>query len=205
MRNRLAVILSAAAFVAVFAAANASAQDRAGGWLGVGGGWGSANLTSDEMDESDDTGRENSGVVYFNGGYAVNPHVLVGGELNLWTKSFDDQGLGGTADVNFYNVLGTVTVYPSAGVGGFFMKGGAGVGFFDMNAKAAGVTVNFDLGKGLAAIAGGGYDIPVGRLTITPAVNYWYGSTGDMKVLGETLLTGVSHNVITTTVGVTWP
>lgn len=202
MRNRLAVILSAAAFVIAFAAADASAQDRAGGWIGVGGGWGSADLTTDD---SGDGGRENGGAFYFNGGYTVNPHVLAGGEFNLWTRSYDAQGLGGKADVYFYNVLGTVTVYPSAGLGGFFMKGGAGVAFFDMDANALGVTVNLDLGKGFAAIAGGGYDIPVGRLMITPAVNYWYGHTGDMKVLGETLLTGVSHNVITTTVGVTWP
>jgi len=67
------------------------------------------------------------------------------------------------------------------------------------------VTVNVDLGKGFAAIAGGGYDIPVGRLMITPAVNYWYGQTGDAKILGETLFTGMKHNVISATVGVKWP
>lgn len=202
MRNRLASFLSAAAFLIVFAAADASAQERQGAWFGVGGGWGSANLTCDDCGESD---RQNSGVVYFNGGYTANPHVLVGGEFNLWTKGFDDQDLGGTVDVNFYNLLGTVTVYPTVGVGGFFVKGGAGVGFFDVNARFEGVTANFDLGKGLAVIAGGGYDVPVGPLMITPAVNYWYGFTGDMSVLGETLLTGLSHNAITATVGVKWP
>jgi outer membrane protein with beta-barrel domain len=202
MRSRFTLFLAAAAFLIVFAAGDASAQDRKGAWFGTGAGWGSANLTCDDCGPSE---RENSGVFYFNGGYTVNPHVLAGGEFNLWSKNFDDPGLGGSVDVNFYNLLGTVTVFPSVGVGGFFVKGGAGVGFFDMNAKATGVTVNFDMGKGFAAIVGGGYDIPAGPIMITPAVNYWYGATGDVKVLGETLVTGLSHNAVTATVGVRWP
>lgn len=203
MRNRFTFAISAAAVLAVLAAADASAQERRGGWFGVGGGWGSTELTCDDCGDSG--GRENSGVVYFDGGFTLNEHVLAGAEFNLWTKSFEDPDFGGTVAANFYNLLGTVTVYPSAGVGGFFMKGGAGVGFFDMDVEALGISATFDMGKGLALIAGAGYDIPVGPMAITPAVNYWYGSTGDLSFMGETLLKGLNHNTITATVGVKWP
>ena len=68
-----------------------------------------------------------------------------------------------------------------------------------------GVSTSLDMGKGLAVIVGGGYDIPLGRLAITPAFNYRHGSTGDMEFLGVPLLTNVSHNTITATGGVKWP
>ena len=198
MRHGLTLILSAA-LIAVLAA-DASAQDRSGGWFGVGGGWGSANLSCDEC--GGDSDRQSSGVIYFNGGYTVNERLLAGAEFNLWTKTFEDPEFG-TADVNFYNLLATVTAYPTAG--NFFIKGGAGVGFSGMDLKMEGVSTSLDMGKGLAVIVGGGYDIPLGRLAITPAFNYWHGSTGDMEFLGVPLLTNVSHNAITATVGVKWP
>jgi len=128
MRHGLSLILSAA-LIAVLAA-DASAQERSGGWFGVGGGWGSANLACDEC--GGDSERQSSGVIYFNGGYTVNERLLAGAEFNLWTKTFEDPEFG-TADVNFYNLLGTVTAYPAAGR--FFIKGGAGVGFFGMDLK----------------------------------------------------------------------
>lgn len=166
----------------------------------VGAGWGSADLSCDDCGSGG--WRENSGVASFGGGFTVNRNVLVGAEFNLWTKSYVDPEFG-SADVNFYNLLGTVTVYPSAG--GFFVKGGAGLAVFDMDIKASGVSMTLDMGKGLGVLVGGGYDVPVGRVAVSPAVSYWYGKTGDLKYGGETFASGVSHNVLAVTVSLKFP
>jgi len=53
-------------------------------------------------------------------------------------------------------------------------------------------------------LAGAGYDIRVGRnISITPAVNYWYGWAGDLAFGGE-LSTNWKHNVVDFTVGITF-
>jgi len=178
----------------------ASAQARSGGWVGFGGGVGSAGGTCDDC-ESDD--RETGGVGYVNAGVTVSPNLLLGAEFNLWTKKYVDPDFGGEAQVNFYNLLGTATIYPSSG--GFFLKGGAGVAFSDIDIKDSGLSITFDMGRGLALIGGAGIDLPVGRVVLTPAVNYWFGSTGDLKYEGEALLSGMKHNVLAFTVGVKWP
>lgn len=203
MRTSSATFLSALVCLGLLTApGRASAQDRAGGWFGGGGGWGSADLTCDDCGSGGD--REDSGVFYLNGGWTLNKHVLLGGEFNLWMKTFTDPDFAGNVDVNFYNLLGTATFYPSS-TGGFFIKGGAGIAFFDMDVKDAGITATIDMGKGLGLIVGGGYDIPVGRIAIPVAVNYWYANTGDLTVMNQAVLTGVSHNVFTVTVGVKFP
>jgi hypothetical protein len=103
-----------------------------------------------------------------------------------------------------YHVSGTATYYPRRS-GGLFVKGGAGVALLDMTVKVSGSSVKADLGRGLGLVVGGGYDIPVGRISVTPAVNYWYGQPGDLKILGETLATNWKQNVVDFTIGITFP
>jgi hypothetical protein len=62
----------------------AIAQDRAGFWFGVGGGFGSAGVSCDDCGESN---REGSGVAYFKGGWTINRQTLVGAEFNYWSKN----------------------------------------------------------------------------------------------------------------------
>lgn len=199
MRIRTVVGMVVLGLVLV-APGTANAQPRSGGWIGFGGGVGSAGLTCDDC-ESDS--RETSGVVYVNAGVTMSPKMLLGAEFNLWSKKSNDVDFGGEAQVNFYNLLGTATFYP--GSGGFFVKGGAGVAFFDTDIKSSGLSLTLDMGKGLAVIGGAGVDVPLGRLMLTPAVNYWYANTGDLTYEGDALLTGMKHNVLAFTVGVKWP
>lgn len=186
--------------VLLVAPGSARAQNRSGGWVGFGGGVGSAGLTCDDCDSTD---RETGGVAYVNAGVTMSPKLLLGAEFNLWTKKYVDADFGGEAQVNFYNLLATATFYPSTS--GFFVKGGAGVAFFDTDIKDSGLSLTLDMGKGLGVIGGAGIDVPMGRIVITPAVNYWYASTGDLKYEGEAFLTGMKHNVLAFTVGVKWP
>ena len=120
-------------FLGVFVAASllpsrAIAQDRAGFWFGVGGGFGSAGISCDDCGESD---REGSGVAYFKGGWTVNRQTLVGAEFNFWSKD-DNSDPDFNATVNLYNFSGTLTYYPQSAAG-LFVKGGAGVAIIDLD------------------------------------------------------------------------
>jgi hypothetical protein len=177
----------------------AGAQDRQGLWVGAGGGWGSANVTTDELGAF---GRENGGAFSVRLGGTLNPRLLLGGEFDIWSRTVEiEEGANVTA--NIYNLSGTATFYPRPS-SGFFVKGGAGLSFVDVTIDADGESVTFDLGKGPGFVAGAGYDIRLSRrVSLTPAVDYWYGRPGDVKALGETL-GGWKQNVVAATLGITF-
>jgi len=173
------------------------AQDRGRVLVGVGGGFGSSGVSCDDCDAD----RENGGAGYFKLGVALDDRTLLGFESNIWWKTVEDGAVTGT--LNLYNIAGTITHYPTGS--GFFVKGGLGASFVDIEAEADGSTVSADLGKGLGILAGAGFDIRLGnRVSLTPAVNIWYGRPGDLTLLGETLASNFSHNVIDFTIGVTF-
>lgn len=203
MSPKRIAILAVVSLSLILGSVDASAQGRKGFSFGVGGGFGSADATCDDCGSGN---RESSGSGYVKGGYALNEHLLLGVEFNLWSKTYDVPGLdNASSTVNVYNVSGTLTFYPQVS-SGLFVKGGAGASLLDLEVKASGSKLTADVGKGPGLIVGAGYDIPVGkRVAITPAVNYWYGQIGDVKVLGESLATGWKHNVIDFTVGITFP
>ena len=170
-------------------------QERQGFWLGIGGGYGSADASCDECDGGD---RQGSGAGYVKLGWTLNDRVLLGGEFNLWTKEQD------VVTVNFYNASGTLTFYPQ-GASGFFLKGGVGASFVDTEVVDGGTRITADLGSGLGLVAGVGYDLRVARIiSITPAVNFLYGQPGDLVVAGETLARNWKQNVVDFTVGITF-
>jgi Outer membrane protein beta-barrel domain len=186
----------------LMAPAFASAQDRQGGWFGVGGGFGSASVSCDDCGSSS---REGSGAGYLRGGWTLSPRVQVGAELDIWAKTFTfEPGTEGTFKV--YNFSGVVNFYP-APARPFFVKGGAGVALQDVDFAANGTKINVEVGRGPGVVVGAGYDFRLGRrVALTTAVDYWYGNLGDsLKFAGESLLTGVSHNVLDVTVGITFP
>ena len=87
---------------------------------------------------------------------------------------------------------------------GFFVKGGGGFSSIDTDFRQGSRTVTVDLGTGVGLIAGAGYDFRVGKnISVTPAVNYWFGWSGDVTLDG-TLLTNWKPNVVDFTVGVTF-
>lgn len=177
----------------------AVAQERAGFWGGVGGGYGSAGVSCDEC-EGD---RESSGIGYLRGGWTLNPRTLIGAELNVWTKTAPvEQNVDMT--VNLYNMSGTLTFYPKVS-SGFFVKGGVGVAFLDAEVAERGTRLSIDLGKGVGVMTGVGYDFRVGRsVSLTPGFNFWYGQPGDLKFAGDTIFENWKQNVVDFTIGITF-
>jgi hypothetical protein len=170
-------------------------QERNGFWFGVGAGYGSAGQSCDDCDDS---GRESGVTGFAKLGGRLSDRVLLGAEMNVWTKEEDGVSL------NLYNAAATVTFYPKAS-SGFFLKGGAGISFVDADFKDGSVRTTVDLGTGLGLIAGAGYDVRVAKnFSVTPAFNYYWGSPGDLKVGSQTVVTGFKHNVLDFNVGVTF-
>jgi len=196
---RLAVVLSVLALSCVAVPSVATAQERGGFWIGLGGGGGSAGIRCDDCEPD----REGGGTGYLKLGWTLNEHVLLGGEVNLWNKTFAlEEDV--TATANLYNLSGTLTYYPKV-TSGFFVKGGAGASVADIDFDLAGTNVTVDVGTGPGLLAGAGYDLRVGqRISITPAVNVWYGQLGDVSLAGAPFLNNWKHHVIDFTLGITF-
>ena len=201
MRSRhvILVVFSAVAWLAL--PANAFSQERKGFWFGIGGGYGSAGISCADCDNEK---REGSGVALLEGGWTLNPHTRVGLEFNYWSKD-DTSDPDFRATLNLYNFSGAVTYFPQP-TSGFFVKGGAGVAIIDVDLSGSGSSATLDLGKGFGFVVGAGYDIPVWRrVSVTPAVNFWYGQPGDLKIFGTTFSSNWKQNVIDFTIGITVP
>lgn len=202
MRGRSVVLWSFSLVSCLASASVASAghpQERHGFWIGFGAGVGSANLTCDDCEG----GRETSGVGFVRMGGTLSDRILLGGEVNLWSKEQDG------VTVNLYGMLATLTLYPRP-ASGFFVKGGLGVSFTDNEIHEGDKTITTDLGTGLGLLVGAGYDVRVRRnLSITPAVSFWYGRHDNVVLFGGlfggTLPFGNwQHNVVDLTIAVTF-
>ena len=191
---RAAIIASALVTLVAGFPADARAQAREGFWIGAGGGYGSVGVGCDECSGQD---RESGGVVYLRGGWTLNPRTLVGIDFNLWSKTMENDV---EITLNLYNVIGSVTFYPSA-TSGFFVKAGAGMSTIDSEVDNA----TFELGRGLGLMAGAGYDVRLGRMiSLSPAVGYWYGRPGDLRVGPADLFSNWRQNLFEFTVGITF-
>jgi hypothetical protein len=137
------------------------AQTRQGLWVGGGMGYGSLGLSCESCV---DVGRTGGISGYAKVGGTLRSNVLLGLELNGWTKS--EAG----ARVTLGNVSAAAYWYPMA-TNGLFIKGGAGYSALSADDGSTSAT---DSGFGI--LGGVGYDIRAGRnLSITPVANWFRG------------------------------
>lgn len=148
-------------------------QTRKGFWIGFGFGYGSLGL-----DGASD--REGAASGYLRMGGTPSPKVLLGGEVNAWTK---DNVAGNTLTVG--NASFTAYYYPNPESG---LSLYAGVG------TATHQVEGFDAQTGFGFTLGAAYDIRVGANTsLVPVLNFNWGSISDR-----------GQNVIQLAVGVTF-
>jgi len=176
----------------------AGAQERAGFWGGFGGGWGSARVTANELPGDD---RAGSGVANLRLGWTLGERVLLGGEFDFWRKN-QELTPGFDANFNIYNLSGILVYYPGAR---FFLKGGAGASYMNVDFNQSGSNIQVELGSGLGLIFGAGYDVPLTpNVSLTPAVSVWSGRLGTLDYQGRTLYTDWKQNVFDITLGLTF-
>ena len=137
------------------------AQTRKGFWIGFGFGYGSFGFSCDGCSSN----RLGSVSGYLKMGGTINPHVLLGGETNGWTKS----ELG--ASITAANASFAVYYYPNPSGGGF-LRGGLGISN-SRSDDGEGTSVSE---TGTGATIGAGYDLRVGaNSSITPVLNWVWG------------------------------
>ena len=166
MRTRQAVIAGVLALAILgLAATTAAAQEapaRAGFWGGFGMGWGSMGVGCGGCGGAERLGSYSG---YLKLGGTLNPHVLLGGEFNGWSKS--ENGV----TVDFGNASAAAYYYPDV-QSGLFVKGGAG--YSRLGAHDGGAS---DSESGFGLLAGVGYDVRIAENTsITPVFNYFRGA-----------------------------
>jgi hypothetical protein len=173
----------------VSAAAAQHPQVRQGFWIGFGFGYGSSNVSCDGCGSSS---RESGGAGFIKLGGTLSDKVLLGGEINAWTKSTG----GVTAELGNVSFAGYLYPQPKSG---FFVKGGVGFASTRLHNSGTASATGFGFVMGL------GYDIRVGtNISITPVGNFYFGSDGDLKESGTTLETGWKHNVYDFGLGITF-
>ncbi len=176
-------------------AAPAHAQVREGFWFGFGLGYGSARIECDGGCADGDRDGSVSGFVKLGG--TLNRHLLLGAEVNGWTK--EEDGVRATLG----NLSGTLTLYPGAH-SGFFLKAGAGLGYFDTSAQQGSLSVSVSE-TGFGFVAGVGWDLRLGgNLSLTPVVNLNYGWPGDVVFDRVVVLPNVRQSVIEFGIGLTF-
>ena len=158
--------LVAVALLAGAAASVAAQEPRDGFWisLGAGGGWNLARNISDET---------KPGVAgYLRLGWAVDPHVLLGGEAIFWGREQSEQ-LFTRGNLTF-----TGLYYPTVSKR-LFLKLSLGVAFLDFFPTSDSTVVATERGFGSNMALG--YDLRIGRsVFITPNVDFVWQSVENL-------------------------
>jgi hypothetical protein len=122
----------------------------------------------------------------------------------VWSRKVEGIAPNVDAGLHLYHATATITLFPGAS-SGLFVKGGIGASLVDIEFKPNGRALPADLGKGVGFVAGAGYDVPLGgRVSLTPALNVWFGQIGDVNVAQEHFVGDWTHNAVEITLGLTF-
>lgn len=194
MRSSIIRALALSILCASSALAQSRPQTREGFTASFGLGVGSAGITCDDCDSD----RETSGALYLRLGGAYRPNLILGGEINGWSKQQDEDGVEGTITVATINAI--AQWYPQV-ASGFFLSGGLGVGTLDVEAGIPGVGTLSAETRGLGYQVGAGYDLRLGtNFSLTPYATYFGTAGGKLENTEEKL----DANVIQIGLGLTF-
>ena len=161
---------------------------RKGFWIGFGGAFGSLGVENGET-------RESSAAGTFRLGGTLSQNLLLGVQVDAWTKSVNN--IEGTATLTFGTMTALIVFYPMSN-GGLYLSGGVGVATLTGEINSGGVGISETRG-GFGGVIGMGYDVRLGRaFSLTPYVNF---SAGNINLDGGESL-GV--NLIQTGLAVNW-
>ena len=147
-------------------------QTREGFTAAFGLGFGSAGVTCDDC-VSD---RESAPSIFIRLGGAYRPNLILGGEINGWSRSEDEAGDEARVTVATLNFVAQWYPQPTSG---FFLDAGIGVGSINTEVSAAGLPGTFNSRTtGLGYQLGTGYDFRIARnVSLTPYATF-FGTAG---------------------------
>jgi opacity protein-like surface antigen len=194
MRFSLVGAIMLGCFCASSATAQSRPQTRDGFTISVGAGAGSAGSTCDGCDSDRDWAP--AGYLRLGGAYRAN--LILGAEINGWSKTIEEQGDKATLTVATINAIAQWYPQPT---GGFFIDGGLGIGSMRVEFTTPGIPTLSDKTTGLGYQVGAGYDIRLGKnFSLTPYATYFATAGGKVKSTDEKL----DANVFQIGLGLTW-
>jgi hypothetical protein len=141
------------------------------------------------------TSRQSGTVLYVNIGSTINQRLTLGGELNGFSRSSQNE------DDTIGSLMAVAHFYPAPRMG-FFFIGGAGMTSMSLDNHVDLVTVT---STGLGAEIGAGYDIRLGRnFSLTPYAAFVQGFAGMAKVNSVSAGEKVKPNYAQFGLGFTW-
>jgi hypothetical protein len=191
----LVALVTCASVVAV--PSEAAAQERKGLFGSVGIGLGATEAEIEPVDFWVD--REIGRVTEASVGWRFNRHFALGMEVKTLSGDLVETP---QISLTLANVSGAIWIYP--GGSNFFIKGGLGPAYLDMDVRVPGVgAVSGDI-SGFGYTAGAGYDIRLGRIvSLTPAVGLTLARPEeDSAVLSTPLLRKWTQNTLDFTVSI---
>jgi hypothetical protein len=195
MRTTLIRVVALTTLCASAALAQSDPQEHEGFTASFGIGAGSAGVTCSGCDRE---GRETAPALYLRLGGAYRPNLILGGEINGWSKTSEDQGDEGTVTVATIDAFAQWYPDPFAGL---FLAGGLGIGTMRVEVKVPGLATLSDQTTGLGYHIGVGYDVRLGRsFSLTPYVTIFGTQGGKVESSGKKL----DANVAQIGLGLTW-
>jgi outer membrane protein with beta-barrel domain len=219
MRAPLFGLLAISLVSSSSAIAQSPTQIRQGFTASAGLGFGSAELTCSDLCGGD---RQRAPAGYLRLGRAVTPHLVLAGELNVWTRGVNEsitnlfidetnqiltqeqQRITGRVALTTINAI--AQWYPQTS-GGFFVVGGAGVGRYQTHVESVGFDDFSAHTTALGYQVGTGYDIRVTHaLSVTPYATYFGVARADIGI--EPNIEGssprIGANALHVGLGLTW-
>src|SRR5215207_7355943 len=170
-------------------------QVREGFTASFGLGGGSAGIT---CDDGCDTDRETAPTVYIRLGGAYRPNLILGGEINGWSKSEDVAG--DEARLTIATVNAIAQWYPQV-TSGFFISGGLGLGTLRTEIDLPSIGTLSSNTTALGYQVGVGYDLRLGRnISLTPYSTFFGTAGGKVESTDEKL----DANVVQIGLGLTF-
>ncbi|MEO6528072.1 MAG: outer membrane beta-barrel protein [Gemmatimonadaceae bacterium] len=167
---------------------------REGFTLSAGAGVGSAGVTCSSCQQ----GRETAPALYLRLGGAYRPNLILGGEINGWSKTSQDQGDEGKVTVATIDAFAQWYLVPDAGL---FLAGGLGIGTMRVEVKVPGLATLSDQSAGLGFHIGVGYDVHLTQsFALTPYVTIFGTQGGKVESSGKKIDANVAHIGL----GLTW-
>ena len=194
------ILAGTAVLIALCASAIAAQkpQTRNGFTISFGVGAGSAGATCEECGSD----RQSAPSGYLRIGGALRQNLILAGEINGWSKEYDETG--GTATLTIATVNFVAQWYPQP-TNGFFLSGGVGAGSMGFDVKVSGLGTISNSTSGFGYQVGAGYDIRVGsNFSLTPFATYFATAGGKFDSGGLGSGAKVDANVFHVGLGFTW-
>ena len=184
MRSRLRSWLTLAVLTLGALPLSAQASHRKGFFIGFGFGGGGGTVDSDE--------NVNGGMGWITLGGTITPRLRLAADFEGMVPKGDN------ADFSLGTSTFAALYYPSV-TSNFFLKGG--IGAATVSYTGPGPNGN---GTGLGGVVGAGFDMMVGKkVSITPQLTFFGGSTGDIRAEDNTLVANDVHfSMATLSIGV---